>query len=280
MFPTRNKHFKGVFEPSHWRKLSVGSWGSQNDPSLYGVVEFNVEKALKHIEAEKLRTGEKITLTHFIGKAFAHVFKSQPDLNTELRFGKFYQRSTIDIAFQVAIDQVGSPNLSSGMVRNIDHKSLSEVAHALNQSAKRIRHENDPDYQKLKKISPKLPGIFLRPAILLLGIILNKLNLWFPLLGLPRNSFGSMLITNVGTLGLEFVFPALFPPANVPMIFAIGAIYKAPIYQTDDQGRVIETRLERFVRLCGTVDHRYIDGLHAAKAAQVLRDLFENPEKI
>jgi pyruvate/2-oxoglutarate dehydrogenase complex dihydrolipoamide acyltransferase (E2) component len=278
LFPQKNKYFKGIFEPSTWRKLSVGSWGSPHDPSLYGVVEYNAERALAYIEQQRTITGERITITHFVGKVFAAVLKHQPDLNTELKWGKFHQRASIDISFQVVIEDGGSPDLSAGIIRNIDKKSLAEIARILNQHAHSIRKEKDPEYGKLKKFSPKLPGFLLRPAIILLGFILNRLNWWTPLLGLPRNSFGSMLITNVGSLGLEFVFPALFPPASVPMIFAIGKLFDAPVYQTNSQGIVTETRLEKHIRLCGTVDHRYIDGLHAARAAKEIQKYFDQPE--
>jgi pyruvate/2-oxoglutarate dehydrogenase complex dihydrolipoamide acyltransferase (E2) component len=88
------------------------------------------------------------------------------------------------------------------------------------------------------------------------------------------------MITNVGSLGLDFAVPALFPPANVPCIVAVGAIYKSPIYETDEHGVVTKIRLERFIRLCGAFDHRYIDGLHASRIARDMRKYIENPEHL
>jgi pyruvate dehydrogenase E2 component (dihydrolipoamide acetyltransferase) len=86
------------------------------------------------------------------------------------------------------------------------------------------------------------------------------------------------MVTNVGSLGLDFALPSLFPPASVPSIVAVGAIYKAPLYTTDAAGVVLSTRLERHIRLCGAFDHRYIDGLHASRIARDIRRLLENPE--
>jgi pyruvate dehydrogenase E2 component (dihydrolipoamide acetyltransferase) len=110
--------------------------------------------------------------------------------------------------------------------------------------------------------------------------ITSGLNLWSPLLGIPKNAFGSIMVTNVGSIGLDFALPALFPPACVPTIIAVGAIYKAPIYDTDSEGVVTRTRLERHIRLCGAFDHRYIDGLHASRIARDMRKFTEHPEHL
>lgn len=277
-FPVKNKHYQGVLKSSHWRRLSLGSWGAQKDPTIYAAIELNIEPALQYIEKIKINTGERITITHFIGKAWGLLLRKHPELNSELRLGRFYHRAHVDIAFQVAIDGLPSAELSTGIVRGIDQKDLHEIAKILNRSAHVIRNEDDPDYRPLKQGSRGVPGIFLRPLLALLKFILNTLNLWSPLLGLPKDSFGSIMITNVGSIGLDWAFPALFPPANHPGLIAIGAIYQAPIYETDDQGVVLKTRLERHIRMCGAFDHRYVDGLHASKMAREMRKIFADPD--
>jgi pyruvate/2-oxoglutarate dehydrogenase complex dihydrolipoamide acyltransferase (E2) component len=88
------------------------------------------------------------------------------------------------------------------------------------------------------------------------------------------------MLTNVGSLGLDFALPSLFPPANVSSIIAIGAIYPAPVYESDENGVVTKTTLKRFIRLCGAFDHRYIDGVHAAQIARDIRRLIENPAEL
>jgi pyruvate/2-oxoglutarate dehydrogenase complex dihydrolipoamide acyltransferase (E2) component len=84
------------------------------------------------------------------------------------------------------------------------------------------------------------------------------------------------MITNVGSLGLDFALPALFPPAGVPMIIAVGVIYDAPVYDKKDDGTV-SVRLEKHMKMCGAFDHRYLDGLHASKVAMDIREFFREP---
>ena len=282
---SRNKSFGPPSKPTRFRRLAMGSWKEPSDPTIYGVLEVNVEKALKVVEAQAKLSGERITITHFVGKVLAEVLKKQPELNCELRFGQFYPRTSIDVSFQVAIEAGTSPkerahDLSAGLVSDVDQKSIIEIARELNSSARSIRSNQDPAFSGINKISSIVPGIFLTFAVRVLRTLLSTLNVWSPLLGIPKNAFGSILVTNVGSLGIDFGLPALFPPANVPSIIAVGAIYMGPVYETDDQGVVLKTRLERFVRLCGAFDHRYVDGLHASRFAREIRRLFENPDTL
>ena len=280
---TKNKSFGKSFKPSGFRRLAMGSWAAPKDPTIYGVLEVNVEPALKYIDEQAKLSGERITITHFVGKAFGEVLKNHPQLNCEIRFGKFYPRNTIDVSFQVAIEAGASVHehkhdLSAGLVSSIDQKNIITVAKELNHTARVIRAQKDPHFSGIKKISSLVPGIFLRSSVRLLQFLLSTLNIWSPAFGIPKNAFGSILITNVGSLGIDFALPALFPPANVACIIAVGAIYPAPVYETDENGVVTKTKLERFVRLCGAFDHRYIDGLHASRIARELRKYFDHPE--
>lgn len=272
-----NKQYGKAIKPSRFRRLAIGSWGSQSDPTIYGVLEVNAEKALAYIAEEKARTGTRITITHFVGKVFAKVLERNPDMNTELRLGQFFPRKTIDVSFQVAIEK--NMDLSAGIVRRANELSLSEIAKDLNMDAHEIRGKNDPAFRGIKNLSAAIPGIFQRCAVGILQFFMSTLNIWSPLFGAPRDAFGSVMITNVGSLGLDFCLPALFPPAGVPMIIAVGALYDAPVFEQNEDGTV-KVRLEKHLKLCGAFDHRYLDGLHGSKIAMDIREFFREPQKL
>jgi hypothetical protein len=171
-----------------------------------------------------------------------------------------------------------SHDLSAGLVFKADQKNVIEIAKELNASARSIRKKDDPNFRGIKRISSVIPGFLLTTAMTILNWVVSTLNLWSPLFGIPRNAFGSIMLTNVGSLGLDFALPSLFPPAGVSSIIAIGAIYKAPVYETDENDVVTQMKMQRFIRLCGAFDHRYIDGIHASRIARDIRKLMEHPE--
>ena len=274
---SKNKPFGSPLKASRFRRLAIGSWGGTGDPTIYGVLEVNAEKALAHIAAEKARTHERVTITHFVGKVFAKVLERNPELNTEIRWGQFYPRKSIDVSFQIAIEK--HMDLSTGVLRGVHQLSLSEVAKGLNHDAHEIRGKDDPGFRGIKKLSSIIPGFLQRPSVAILQFFLNTLNIWSPFFGIPKYAFGGVMITNVGSLGLDFSLPALFPPAGVPMIIAVGAIYDAPVYDKKGDGTV-SVRLEKHLKICGAFDHRYIDGLHGSKIAMNIREYFLEPEKL
>jgi pyruvate dehydrogenase E2 component (dihydrolipoamide acetyltransferase) len=110
------------------------------------------------------------------------------------------------------------------------------------------------------------------PAMLeLTSFASYTLNLDLGWAGVPRDAFGSVMITNVGALGLEEAYVPLVPYSRVPLVLALGAIRQTPVAR---DGRVA---IEHTMKLCATFDHRVLDGAHAAAMANTLRAWIEEP---
>jgi pyruvate dehydrogenase E2 component (dihydrolipoamide acetyltransferase) len=258
---------------SAFRKVAIGTWRSAGDPSVYGIIEYDVRPAMAYLEKIKAATGEKITLTHFVGKAVAQILKQHPELNCILRFGKLYPRRSIDVFFQVASDSKGD-DLSGATIRNADQKSLVQLARELQGGAREIREKGDPAFKKMKSTLKMIPGILSWPLIQLTAFIQYSLNLWSPAFGTPPDTFGSIMITSIGPLGLEFALAPLVPYSRVPCVLTVGAVHDAPV--------VVDGRIEvaPVVQLGVTFDHRLIDGVHAAKMSTLLKKIFADPEAL
>src|SRR5262249_21267720 len=99
------------------------------------------------------------------------------------------------------------------------------------------------------------------------------LNIWTPLLGTPRDPFGSIMITNIGSLGLDMAFAPLVPYSRVPMLIALGAVREEPVVRGG------QITVGKMIRLCSTFDHRVIDGVHAANMVRTAKAIFANPDK-
>src|SRR5688572_27689950 len=85
---------------SAWRKIAIGTWNRGGDPSVYGMMEVDIQPLTQHIEELSSASGKRITLTHALGRVFGEVLRRHPEINMVLRFGKLYPRKTIDIFFQ------------------------------------------------------------------------------------------------------------------------------------------------------------------------------------
>lgn len=256
-----------------FRKVALGTWRSAGDPSVYSVLEYDVTKVLDYLARAQARTGQKMTLTHFVGKAAGHVLAKHPELNCVLRWGQLYPRKSVDIFFQIASDTKGD-DLSGTTIRQADQKTLHQIASELQARVKDVRDKGDPAFRKMKNSMKLLPGILSWWVINGLSIIMYTFNLWLPILGSPRDPFGSLMITSIGPLGLDMAYAPLVPYSRCPMLVAVGAVRDRAIVR---DGQVVAAPT---VQLGVTFDHRLIDGVHAARMAKSLNQIFADPDAL
>lgn len=263
---------------SGWRNIAIGTWRNAKDPSVYGVLDLDVRQARVYLEreAERLSASDapvKMTITHFLGKAVAEAFRRHPEINAVMRFGRLYPRQSVTLFFQVAADE-GGTDLSGVTVREAGDKSVADIAREMGRKVGAVRDGSDHSYRQMKSLMAILPGWLTGCVLDAASFLQYTLNLWSPLLGTPKDPLGSVMITNVGTLGLEFAFAPLVPYSRVPMVIAAGAV-RDQVVANDGKIEIVP-----MLRLGVTFDHRLIDGVHAAKLARTVEQIFADPSEI
>ena len=80
------------------------------------------------------------------------------------------------------------------------------------------------------------------------------MNLDLSRFGVPKDALGSVMITNVGSLGLEEAYVPLVPYSRVPLLLALGKV--------KDEAVVIDKNIEilPMMKIFATFDHRILDG--------------------
>jgi len=261
---------------SSFRKIAIGTWRTAKDPSVYGALELEMDATLAYIEAFRERTGKRLTLTHLMAKAVALALAEMPDANAVLRFGRIWLREDVDVFFQVVMEdpQTGQIDLSGLTIRQADRKPLPDIVDEFVRVADRVRAGKDRDKEQTRQTFKRLPGFVTGWLLDTISFLTYTLNLDLSWAGLPRDPFGSVMVTNIGSLGLEEAYVPLVPYSKVPLLVAMGAVKKVPVVDDDTD----EIRVARVMRLFATFDHRLLDGAHAAKMSKVLRAVFADPE--
>ncbi|NDG83689.1 MAG: hypothetical protein EBX52_01455 [Proteobacteria bacterium] len=267
---SRNIEYKAPVKMNVWRKVAIGTWAKTKDPSIYGFVDIDAVPILAKIEEYKER-GIRITPTIIMAKAIAHGIERCPSFNSMLRWGRLYERKSIDTFLQVSAVEDGEENLSGAVIRDTNLKSLEAIMHELHEKARAIRSDRDPEFSKIKTNLKFIPSWVIARILDLVSFINHDLNLWSPLLGTPRDPFGSVMLTSVGSMGLEYGFAPLVPYSRCPMVMAIGKITEKPV--VENGALVVKPVLPVSV----TIDHRYIDGYGCSKILQGLKDYLRNP---
>lgn len=258
-----------------FRKIAVGTWSTTYDPQVYGTLTLRMERALAFIDEFRARTGKRLTVTHLVAKAVGLAFRRMPDANALLRFGTIYPRKVISVFLQVAMvdPTTGRPDLSGATVHGIDGMSLEEIIDATERTVGLVRKDQDKALATSRRVFSRLPGWVLHRVLRLMSFLLYTLNLDLSRFGVPRDGFGSVMITNIGSLGLDVAYAPLVPWSRVPMVLTVGRVADEPVVEG---GEVVAGKV---MRLSATFDHRFIDGAHAAELARTMQELFADPER-
>ncbi|MGZ3460414.1 MAG: 2-oxo acid dehydrogenase subunit E2 [Archangium sp.] len=256
---------------SSFRKLAIGSWKTAYDPTVYGTMTLRMDKALAYIEAFRQKTGLRLTVTHLLAKAMAEALRRCPDANALLRFNRIYLRKRITVSTLVVQTDGGKVDLTSAKIDDAEQKSLREIAAELEAAVQKVRQRKDEMLEKGKGTVQKIPYVFLNLFTWLISFLMYTLNWDMTWAGMPRDAFGSAIITNVGSLGLDTAYVPLVPYTRVPIFIAPGAIKDAPVVE---DGKVVPGKL---MNVSASFDHRFIDGYHASILANTLREMLENP---
>ncbi len=258
---------------SPFRKMAIGTWTTAYDPTVYGSLTLRMEEAERYLQAFRAHTGKRLTLNHMLAKACAAALQKMPDANAILRWNRLYLRERIGVFFQVAMKEAdtGEIDLSGATIYDPESKTLAEIVDEFADKVNMVRDGKDKKLENSRNIFRRMPFMLLNRFFKLISFLCYTLNLDLRWAGIPKDPFGSMMITNIGSLGLQEAYVPLVPYCRVPLLVAVGAVEDDVVVQ---DGQAVPGRT---MRLCATFDHRVLDGVHAAVMATTVRAWMEAP---
>ena len=264
--------FVPLESPSAFRRIAASMWDRPRDPTIFGFVDIDVTETLGYIDRFRASTGTRLTMTGVVATAVARAFAAYPELNARVRFsGKLERRTTVDLVVSVATG--GGRDLSAARIDAAERLDLLGLARALEAAVDRTRSGADRDYHRSRDLLRRLPWWAVRPALRLSDLVGNELDLDLPSLGMPRDPFGTAVITNVGMFGIDTAFAPFVPLGRCPMLLLVTEVKERPW--------AIDGRIEArpVLRLCASFDHRIIDGYQAGLLARAITETVSDPER-
>ncbi len=267
-----NVDYRGPARESTWRKIAIASWGKTVDPTIYGFLDVDAEGMKRRMAALRER-GIRVTPTHVVARACAVMLERHPDVNVTLRGRRAWQRSSVDVFLQVAVpgeDGVGSTELSGVKIEGAQDLSLEAIARVVGERVERARKGQDQALNRSRAGMGAIPRRFLGPVLRFMRWLMVDLNLDMKLIGVARDPFGSIGVTNVGSLGIDTAFAPLYPIGGPAIQVTVGAVKDRAVVV---DGEVVARPI---LRIGGAFDHRVVDGYHLAVLAKELRSLLED----
>lgn len=169
----------------------------------------------------------------------------------------------------VAMDGEG---ITSVIIKDAHARSVSSIAEELSARARSARAGEESKAARNKYVLNRIPWPLRRPVFRFLKWITVDMGFEIKALGLSASSFGSFIVSDIGSHGLKTGMTALMPAAKVPAVIVLGKVEDKPVVR--DGEIVVRTMLP----LTGTFDHRIVDGAQIGKLARGIKRNFRKPE--
>ncbi|KAF0978497.1 hypothetical protein FDP41_002317 [Naegleria fowleri] len=259
------------------RKITMSGWGAPSEPATYGAVTINVDHIEEVLDKISKKTGQKLTLTHFVARALGLAIEACPEINHRMVLGKLLPNKTIDVSLLVACeDPITKKNdLANVTIRSINKKTLKGISDEIIKGAEKLRAGKNEHHKKTNQPMRFIPSVLAGPLISLSSWLACALQIDLPAFGLQAHPFGTCIVTSVANFGIEEGFVPLAPFTRCPFFVCIGKAVKRPT--VDENTNEIVVRKQ--IKLTATTDHRYVDGKEAGKLVMKFLDVCNNLEK-
>ena len=263
-------------ELSAARKLTIATWRPADDPTMYSTVEVTMDAALAYAEELSEATGRRLTVTHLAARAVAEALRRAPETNGLLRWNRIYLRKHIGISMPVMMREKSSDgtervDLAAINLHDVADKSLTQIADEVSEKVAAVRQRRDPNQERARRFFAYVPNLLIAFMLRLFAIVAFTFNINLSRFGVLRDPFGSVIISNVGSIGLDIAYGPLVPYSRVPIVFVLGAVQPRPV--VEDGEIVIRQRMKVGI----SADHRFMDGFHMAVLFNTLREWLAEP---
>lgn len=225
---------------------------------------------------EKRQEGYRgIGMLHLFLAAYIRVISQLPGLNRFISGQRVYARYDIEVNMMVKRGYTADAEETCAKVRFEPTDTVYDVYRKMNAAVDEIRaNQGDSGTERAAAGLMKIPGIFLKFAVW----VLNLLD-YFGLLPqslLDVSPFhGSIIVTDLGSLGIQPVYHHLYNFGNLPVFLAFGA--KRHVVELDRHGSPVE---RKYIDYKITCDERTVDGYYYASAFKYLKYYMKNPQEL
>lgn len=253
-----------------WRVTAAAIYTTPTDSRVYGTLDIDVTDAVRFLESKR-GSGVKITMTHLATAVLARaVAFDVPEMNCFIRRGRVVGRERIDVTVPVAIG--GGEGVAAILLRDAHARTVTSIAEEIRTGAEHNRSGKESRTVRNKYLLNRIPWPLRRPVFRLLKWITVDMGWPIRSLGLSADSFGSFVVSDIGSFGLNTGMTSLMPAAKVPAVIVLGKVEEKPVVR---KGQI---EIRTILPLTGTFDHRIVDGLQIGKLARGIKRNFRKPE--
>jgi len=256
-----------------YNELSPYIMKVKSDASNYFSDSIEITEAERFLRCKRQQGYPGMGMLHLFVAAYLRVISQYPGVNRFISGQRIFARNSIEFIMTIKKEMKAAAGETSIMVSLDANDSVTDVFSKINAEIDKVRNEGEAtDTDDVAKAFMKMPRLILKFAI----FFFTKLDYFglLPKVLVKASPFhGSVVITDLGSIGMPAIYHHLYDFGNIPVFIALGAKRKA--YEAGPGGAVEQ---RKYVDYKFTVDERICDGFYFSQAFRLLKSLLRQPE--
>jgi len=212
-------------------------------------------------------------MLHLFVAAYVRALAYCPGVNRFVSGQRIYSRNDIQVVMSVKHEMTAEASDASIKVHFEPTDTIFDVYRKMNEKIDEIKaNDGNNDMEDLAAMFTRIPRLLLRAVIK----ILYWADYWdlLPASILEASPFhGSMIITDMGSLGIPPIYHHIYNFGNLPVFLSFGSRRRA--VEVNRDGQVVE---KKYVDFCAVLDERICDGFYYANGFKYIKYFFRNPQ--
>ncbi len=234
-----------------------------------------ISEAERWFRAKRQEGWKSIGMLHLFIASYVRAVSQMPGLNRFVGGQKLYARNKIEVVMTVKKALTIEAEETTIKVVFEPTDTVFDVYRKLNEKVDEIKaNDEDNNTEKVAGALMKIPGLILKFAVWILNIM-EYFGI-IPQALLDASPFhGSMIITDLGSIGIPPIYHHIYNFGNLPLFVAFGA--KRRVTELDRVGVPVE---RKYIDYKVVMDERTVDGMYYALAFKYLKYFLKNPAEL
>ena len=245
---------------------------TRNDACNQYEESFEVSDVDRRLRKLRVDGYKGIGILHFIIAAYIRGVSMLPGMNRFVVGRRIYARDNIEVVMTVKRSLAIDATETTIKVVFEPTDTIFDVYRKMNEKIDEIKTvEGNNNTEDVAEAMCKVPRFLLRFALTILRIM--DYFGWLPQSLLDASPFhGSMIITDLGSLGIGPIYHHIYNFGTLPVFVSFGA--KRHVHELDRHGNVVD---RKYVDGKFVLDERTVDGHYYASVFKIINRIIQDP---
>ena len=247
---------------------------TRNDATNYFADSIEITETERFLRQKRTNGYPGMGFLHVFVASYIRTVSQYPGINRFISGQRIFARNNIELVMIVKKELKANAPETSIKVTFSPSDTIDDVYHKLNEEIRKVKENEDTEADGYAKAFIKLPRLILRFAIFMLKVLdyFGKL----PKSIINASPFhGSVIITDIGSVGLPAIYHHLYTFGNIPAFITFGA--KRRECEPDKDGNINE---RKYIDYSTSLDERICDGFYFSQAFRMFNSILRNPQML